>query len=51
MTAQTQAVGAVMMLTCVCASLTSLAAQTVIKPPKNKFSPQQDVELGRQAAA
>jgi Zn-dependent protease with chaperone function len=29
----------------------TLGAQTVIKLPKNKFTPQQDVELGRQAAA
>ncbi len=28
-----------------------LAAQTVITPPKNKYTPQQDVELGREAAA
>ena len=28
-----------------------LAAQTAIKLPKNKFTPQQDVELGREAAA
>jgi Zn-dependent protease with chaperone function len=28
-----------------------LAAQTVIKLPKNRFTPQQDVELGREAAA
>src|SRR4051794_12921361 len=26
-------------------------AQTVIKPPKNKYTPQQDVEVGREAAA
>ena len=26
-------------------------AQTVVKPPKNKFTPKQDVELGREAAA
>jgi beta-barrel assembly-enhancing protease len=26
-------------------------AQTAIKPPKNKYTPQQDVELGREAAA
>jgi beta-barrel assembly-enhancing protease len=26
-------------------------AQTVIKPPKNKYTPKQDVELGREAAA
>ena len=29
----------------------SLAAQTTIKLPKNKYTPQQDVELGREAAA
>ena len=28
-----------------------LAAQTAIKLPKNKYTPQQDVELGREAAA
>ena len=28
-----------------------LFAQTVIKPPKNKFTPAQDVEIGEQAAA
>jgi hypothetical protein len=27
------------------------AAQTLIKPPKNKYTPQQDVQLGREAAA
>jgi beta-barrel assembly-enhancing protease len=31
--------------------VTGLAAQTTIKLPKNKFTPQQDVELGREAAA
>ena len=30
---------------------TSALAQTPIEPPKNSFSPQQDVELGREAAA
>ena len=34
-----------------CASVAVLFAQTVIKPPKNRFTPQQDVELGREAAA
>ncbi|HXI29640.1 MAG TPA: M48 family metallopeptidase [Vicinamibacterales bacterium] len=29
----------------------AVSAQTVIKPPKNKYTPQQDVELGREAAA
>src|SRR5581483_2908736 len=28
-----------------------LAAQTVVTPPENKYTPEQDVELGRQAAA
>jgi len=32
-------------------SASSLVAQTVIKLPKNRFTPQQDVELGREAAA
>src|SRR5436309_8307764 len=27
------------------------AAQTQIKPPKNKYTPKQDVELGKEAAA
>jgi hypothetical protein len=31
-------------------SATFAAAQTVVKAPKNRFSPQQDVELGREAA-
>jgi len=29
----------------------SVLAQTVIKLPKNKYTPKQDVELGREAAA
>ena len=32
-------------------SPTALVAQTQIKLPKNKYTPQQDVELGREAAA
>ena len=32
-------------------STSSASSQTVIKPPKNKYTPQQDVELGREAAA
>src|SRR6185436_12582209 len=34
-----------------CVSATTLAAQTVIKLPKNRYTPKQDVELGREAAA
>ena len=32
-------------------SVAGAGAQTVIKPPKNRYTPQQDVELGREAAA
>jgi hypothetical protein len=32
-------------------SVAVLSAQTVITPPKNNYTPAQDVELGRQAAA
>jgi hypothetical protein len=35
----------------VCVLTTGLAGQTVIKLPKNKYTPKQDVELGREAAA
>ena len=34
-----------------CMSVAGLFAQTAIKPPKNKYTPQQDVQLGREAAA
>ncbi|MEZ5419811.1 MAG: M48 family metalloprotease [Vicinamibacterales bacterium] len=29
----------------------AIAAQTVVTPPKNKYTPEQDVEIGREAAA
>src|SRR5262245_6596768 len=32
-------------------SVAGLFAQTVVKPPKNKYTPKQDVELGKEAAA
>src|SRR3954447_16520785 len=35
----------------VCWSAASVATQTAIKLPKNKYTPQQDVEIGREAAA
>jgi Zn-dependent protease with chaperone function len=35
----------------VCVSALRLSGQTVLKLPKNKFTPQQDVELGLKAAA
>ena len=31
-------------------TVTSVAAQTKVTPPKNKYTPQQDVEIGREAA-
>jgi Zn-dependent protease with chaperone function len=34
-----------------CLSATGLLAQTAIKLPKNKYTPEQDVQLGREAAA
>ena len=34
-----------------CVSTAPLVAQTVVKLPKNKYTPQQDVQLGREAAA
>ncbi len=37
------------LLTAIAVAVTS--AQTVIKPPKNKYTPEQDVKLGREAAA
>jgi len=35
----------------VVAAAHALPAQTVIKPPKNKYTPEQDVQIGREAAA
>ena len=32
-------------------AIATLAGQTVITPPKNKYTPEQDVQLGREAAA
>jgi predicted Zn-dependent protease len=34
-----------------CAATTGLLAQTVVKLPKNKYTPEQDVKLGQEAAA
>ncbi len=34
-----------------CAAVVALSAQTAIKLPKNKYTPQQDVQIGREAAA
>src|SRR5436190_17060865 len=46
--AKTRGAVAALVIT-VCAA--GLVAQTAVKLPKNKFTPQQDVELGREAAA
>jgi Zn-dependent protease with chaperone function len=42
---------AVALVIVVWVSVTSLFAQTLVKLPKNKYTPRQDVELGREAAA
>src|SRR5262249_10196052 len=42
---------AAVFVTAVSVSVTGLVAQTVVKLPKNKYTPAQDVELGREAAA
>jgi hypothetical protein len=34
-----------------CLPVTSLFAQTVVKLPKNRYTPEQDVQIGREAAA
>src|SRR5262245_53598127 len=33
------------------AAIATLSAQTVVKPPKNRYTPEQDVKLGKEAAA
>jgi hypothetical protein len=38
-------------LSVVCLVGATLAAQTPVKLPKNRYTPQQDVKLGREAAA
>jgi predicted Zn-dependent protease len=38
-------------VTAVVLSVSLVGAQTKITPPKNKYSPQDDVKLGREAAA
>jgi hypothetical protein len=51
MTFATLSARAAACLACACLLAAGLDAQTVVKPPKNKYTPQQDVELGREAAA
>ena len=42
---------ALSLIVLVSVSAAGLLAQTVVKPPKNKYTPKQDVQLGKQAAA
>ena len=42
---------AVALIVAACLSVTVVNAQTVIKLPKNKYTPEQDVKIGREAAA
>ena len=51
MTATTPSMRAVALTFVLSLSVTAVAAQTAVKLPKNKYTPQQDVELGREAAA
>jgi Zn-dependent protease with chaperone function len=51
MATTTASTRAAAVLVVACMSFTVLLAQTVVKPPKNRYTPQQDVELGREAAA
>jgi len=51
MTIHTLSRRATVLMIVTCLSATALVAQTAIKLPKNKYTPQQDVELGKQAAA
>ena len=44
-------IGAAARAAAICLLAAGLSAQTAVKPPKNKYTPQQDVELGREAAA
>src|SRR5688572_29758668 len=36
---------------CIALSVAALYAQTAVKPPKNRYAPEQDVKLGKEAAA
>ena len=51
MATATKAASTVSLLLVVALSAPTLLGQTAIKLPKNKYTPQQDVELGREAAA
>jgi Zn-dependent protease with chaperone function len=51
MSTRTQSVRAAALTVLVCVAAAGLHAQTAVKLPKNKYTPEQDVQLGRQAAA
>jgi Zn-dependent protease with chaperone function len=51
MAIKSRSAGAAALMMVACLSAAGLAAQTVVKLPKNKYTPQQDVQLGREAAA
>ncbi len=51
MSTRTRSVRAAALVTLVCAAAAGLHAQTTVKLPKNKYTPEQDVKLGQEAAA
>ena len=51
MAARIHAVRAAAFLMAICVSAAGLYAQTAVKLPKNRYTPEQDVKLGREAAA
>jgi beta-barrel assembly-enhancing protease len=48
---RTPSARAAALMVAVCVSAASLQAQTAVKLPKNRYTPEQDVKLGREAAA
>jgi hypothetical protein len=48
---RTQPALAIAVTVFVCVSAAGLEAQTAVKPPKNRYTPEQDVKLGREGAA
>jgi predicted Zn-dependent protease len=51
MATRTVTAGAAALVMMACASGAALFGQTVLKLPKNRYTPEQDVQLGREAAA
>ena len=48
---RTSALRTAVLVTILCLAVAGVGAQTVVKLPKNKYTPEQDVQLGREAAA